>query len=1525
MALNLEPPSFISDTKSYAEYKQDLQRWSRLTSYDKKLQAELVVQCLDGDPSKIKEKIVSQIGDTLIGNAAGIEALITFLDSIYGKDDMSDIWEKYKAFSTHCRKPDQDIVDFLSNWEMSYHKLKTGGCTYSDLILGLKLLEDARLSDIETKLVLTGVNYVDAKTNKDFQKQITNSLRKFTGRSVISTSRKDDLSVSVKPEPTWLSEVEEVLLAKGWKPPIKGSRRRSRSESPPRNRSSNYKGKKNTLGPDQKPRKCYICKCDHVENCTCPCVYHLADKCPSRKKSVSFGDVTKKIIPNNKQKLDLGLFVNSIAPTLFAEDDEDVILLTSQKLMNLVLLTASCFEAVVDCACPTTVAGEKWINEFISHIDTENRSHIRLIESKRIFKFGGGEKRQSKGVIIFPCRFADKNVKMRTEVVDADFPLLLGNTTLKRAGAVLYLREEKALILGSEVVMKESESGHFLLKIGVPLIGEEFHKIENMETNDDSKQAEEYIIDCLVALSSELTYKDIVKLHQVFGHVSIKKLEKLIDNSKRLTKEVKGYLKDVEAKCRSCKLNQNVKPRPTVSLPRASAFNQIVTVDLKHYTDGKDKYIMYLVDMYSRLIAGSLIPTKEPSKVGEKIMEKWVSNFGRMDTIHSDRGGEFCCEELVAIAEYLGVRSSFTAAYSPYQNGINERNHAICDRMISKMRTHDPSLSVQVALTWALVAKNSLENVSGFSPFQIVFGSQPKLPSVYTSGPPGYEEVEMNKAVADHINALFLGREAYVQCESDKILKAALKQKIYKRGENVETGDWIYFNNRGKWEGPVKVTTKDGKKLYAVRGGKLLTINTDHAQLAMFEGEFNKSCEKADVAIGPQIVDQDVVRVNNQIEDARKSNPNGCPLNVSNSASNELDSDKENSLTENISENPVTSTDDISTESIASVEPTQSSTPHDVNNGVKLKKNDVIRFQVTAGSEEVNGKVTGLGGKRNGIYDKWYNVKNLETGHEKSYDFGKIHSVQKVNESAPKSGEGDNVYVVQIPRYRHQENSCKEAKERELMSWDQYQVYEEVKDEGQIRIGTNWVLTEKIKYDLREIKARLTIRGDQEETTGVRKDSPTVRKGNIKIFVTIAAREGWQIMTSDVASAFLQGLEIDRDVFVLPPVERRIPGVLWKLLKPVYGLVDAPRGWYLALDEEFTKNGCEKCSLDPAMYLSFTTEDEKRLDGLALTHVDDILHGGTKHFDENVMAGVKSSFKFGLEEKDTFKYVGMNIKRTQNSILIDQDHYVKGLELPDMEFARNLKVTDVLCVEGQTVFRGCVARILHIGYQSRPDVCFEGKCLSTKFGKATKGDLKTALKKIQKLQGQPTKMCFPDIGEISEWTFVGYADAGIKSMPDKISSVGGQVILIANSHKQVACILNWRSKKLVRKVVSSLAGEALALVAAIGEMVYNKSIMKQIYGNIIDDVPVIMFTDSRNLYESIHSTSLVQDAWLIPDIAVIKEALGNSTISCLRRVASEDMLANCLTKAGASAVQLLDVLQTGIYELPCGLDKEQWV
>ena len=159
MASLLEPPAFVNEKKSFAEYQKDLKRWSRLTSLDKKVQAEMVVYRLEGHPSRIKEKITTQLGDILEDNEDGITKLLEFLANIYEKDSMADAWDKYIAFETFKKKDDEEMSVFIADWENEYYKMEDAGCQLTDIILAFKVLRAAQLNEMDTKLVLTGTDY----------------------------------------------------------------------------------------------------------------------------------------------------------------------------------------------------------------------------------------------------------------------------------------------------------------------------------------------------------------------------------------------------------------------------------------------------------------------------------------------------------------------------------------------------------------------------------------------------------------------------------------------------------------------------------------------------------------------------------------------------------------------------------------------------------------------------------------------------------------------------------------------------------------------------------------------------------------------------------------------------------------------------------------------------------------------------------------------------------------------------------------------------------------------------------------------------------------------------------------------------------------------------------------------------------------------------------------------------------------------------------------------------------------------
>ena len=72
-------------------------------------------------------------------------------------------------------------------------------------------------------------------------------------------------------------------------------------------------------------------------------------------------------------------------------------------------------------------------------------------------------------------------------------------------------------------------------------------------------------------------------------------------------------------------------------------------------------------------------------------------------------------------------------------------------------------------------------------------------------------------------------------------------------------------------------------------------------------------------------------------------------------------------------------------------------------------------------------------------------------------------------------------------------------------------MYTEVANEGQSTIDTRWVVTQSVKNRIKTAKARLVARCYQENSTGIRKDSPTCKRDMIQLVVMIAACHNWKI------------------------------------------------------------------------------------------------------------------------------------------------------------------------------------------------------------------------------------------------------------------------------------------------------------------------------------------------------------------------------------------------------------------------------
>ena len=210
-------------------------------------------------------------------------------------------------------------------------------------------------------------------------------------------------------------------------------------------------------------------------------------------------------------------------------------------------------------------------------------------------------------------------------------------------------------------------------------------------------------------------------------------------------------------------------------MPLANKFNQVIAMDLKHFKDGV--YFLHLIDLFSRFSLSQVITRKLPSviKITKKITKCRCCNQN-VDCIRIwsskkfliDNGGEFANNLYKEMAAHFNVEVCNTGAESPWQNGICERNHAAIDLCVEKMLEDDQTLSLEVALAWAVNAKNSISNYSGFSPYQLVLGQNPNLPSVLTDDLPALEGKSEQDLVTVHLNALHAAHKAFVKAETSE-------------------------------------------------------------------------------------------------------------------------------------------------------------------------------------------------------------------------------------------------------------------------------------------------------------------------------------------------------------------------------------------------------------------------------------------------------------------------------------------------------------------------------------------------------------------------------------------------------------------------------------------------------------------------------------------------------------------------------------------------------------------------------------
>lgn len=446
--------------------------------------------------------------------------------------------------------------------------------------------------------------------------------------------------------------------------------------------------------------------------------------------------------------------------------------------------------------------------------------------------------------------------------------------------------------IADEIVQYQCDGSHVHVKLegGLPLLAQvwpqrlirtilagilrqlEWSGVEVEESeSEESPEHEEQLDDdqpnqdSTVVREQELSQaqKDLVKrLHHNMGHLPVERMVTMLKAAKAQPKVLK-FVRD-KFNCETCMKQRRQVSRRRAAFPRTFEFNRIVGADVFFVRWGNKKVpFLNLVDHGSNWQCVAMVrpaeggePTNGNPKSADTwhwMMSSWIRPHGAPEVLVTDGGMEFRGRFERGL-EQLSVLHNVTDIQSPWQNGRVERHGQwIKDRVELELASGSSILENLNDLDNLIMELVSCKNIwfsrGGYSPAQIVYGRNPRLPPELLSdadqASPGWSDIlcdptEMDTAAAEFKRAHRIREQAKklaMEHTSKEKLRDAAKPPMH-RYRTWTAGQWVLVwriaqgSERARWVGPGLVILQNGHTVYVAMRSRLWKCNTDQLRPA---------------------------------------------------------------------------------------------------------------------------------------------------------------------------------------------------------------------------------------------------------------------------------------------------------------------------------------------------------------------------------------------------------------------------------------------------------------------------------------------------------------------------------------------------------------------------------------------------------------------------------------------------------------------------------------------------------------------
>lgn len=556
-------------------------------------------------------------------------------------------------------------------------------------------------------------------------------------------------------------------------------------------------------------------------------------------------------------------------------------------------------------------------------------------------------------------------------------------------------------------------------------------------------------------------------------------------------------------------------------------------------------------------------------------------------------------------------------------------------------------------------------------------------------------------------------------------------------------------------------------------------------------------------------------------------------------------------------------------------------------------KNEVERHEDLSGSDETEA-ITPVS-----------RHSNTET-YDDSVTTRKFKSIADVYRDTEEVEIEDELLLMGIDEpslYIHvvKDKAWRQAMQSELESIEKNRTWELTDlPPGHKEIGLKWIF--KLKKDadgnILKHKARLVAKGYVQEK-GVDFDenfAPVTRLETVRLLLALAAKNSWEVHHLDVKTAFLNG-EICEEVYVAQPegfVKKGQEKRVYKLLKALYGLRQAPRAWYSKLHKYLENLGFKRSPFEHTVYI----KREGKGSVIVGVYVDDLLVTGTDISLINRFK-VQMSNKFEMSDMGKLTYhLGIEVKQGSGFIELKQSGYAKKIveragmaQCNPCKFPMDPKERLTKDENGRTVdathFKSVVGGLRYLVH-TRPDIAFSVGIVSRFMERPTTIHLDAAKRILRYIKGTlEYGLVYTKYAGNNALT--GYSDTDLAGHIEDRKSTGGMVFYLNES------LVTWVSQKQRCVALSSCEAEFMAASAAACQAIWLRNVLKELTGEQVG--PVLICIDNKSAID-LAKNSVFHGRSKHIDIRYhfIRECIERGEV-VVKHVSSEIQKADLLTKA----------------------------